>query len=57
MRFDFIEKPINLKEVPKEYPADLCLLENNERQIEEICEFLLDDEKSLLLVNGFKGSG
>ncbi len=57
MRFDFIDKPINLKEIPKEYPADLCLLENNERQIEEICEFLLDDEKPLLLVNGFKGSG
>ena len=57
MRFDFIDKPINLKEIPKEYPADLCLIENNEKQIEEICEFLLDDEKPLLLVNGFKGSG
>lgn len=57
MRFDFIDKPINLKDIPKEYPVDLCLLENNEKQIEEICEFLLDDKTPLLLVNGFKGSG
>ncbi|MCM1339432.1 MAG: tetratricopeptide repeat protein [Muribaculaceae bacterium] len=57
MRFDFIEKPINTKDIPKEYPVDFCLVENNERQIEQICEFLLDDKSPLLLVNGFRGSG
>ena len=56
MRFDFIEKPINLREIPKEFPVEMCLLENNESQINQICEFL-QGEKDLLLVNGFKGSG
>ena len=52
----FIEKHINIKELPKEYPVDSCLLENNEKQIGQICEFLMGD-KNLLQVNGFKGSG
>ncbi len=56
MRHDFIEKPINLKDVPKECPVDAFLLENNEKQIGQICDFLMGD-KNLLLVNGFKGSG
>lgn len=56
MRTDFLEKTINLKDVPKDSPIDLCLLENNEKQIGQICDFLQND-KSLLLVNGFKGSG
>jgi len=56
MKYDFIEKTINIKEIPKEIPVDLCLIENNENQIEKICNFLLDDSK-LLLVNGFRGSG
>jgi hypothetical protein len=56
MRFDFIEKPINLKELPKDCSVDTILVENNEKQIEKICEFLLDDKK-LLTFNGFKGSG
>ncbi len=56
MRTDFLEKIINLKDLPKDCPVDPCLLENNEKQICQICEFLQGD-KSLLLVNGFKGSG
>ena len=52
----FIEKPINIKELPKDYPVDFCLLENNEKQIGQISDFLLSD-KNLLQVNGFKGSG
>ena len=52
----FIEKPINIKELPKEFPIDSCLLENNEKQIGQICDFLMGD-KNLLQVNGFKGCG
>ena len=56
MRTDFLETPINIKDVPKECAIDPCLLENNEKQIGQICEFLQGD-KNLMLVNGFKGSG
>lgn len=52
----FIEKPINIKELPQELPIDTCLLENNEKQISQICDFLLGD-KNLLQINGFKGCG
>lgn len=52
----FLEKPINIKEIPKDYPVDFCLIENNEKQIGQICEFLINDKK-LLLVSGFRGSG
>ena len=57
MRQDFLENPIVVKDIPKECPFDLFLLENNEKQISEICEFLQDDNKKLMLVNGFKGAG
>ena len=52
----FIEKPISIKDVPKEYLIDPCLLENNEKQIGEICDFLQSNIK-LLFINGYKGSG
>lgn len=52
----FIEKPINIKELPQDLPIDNCLLENNEKQISQICDFLLGD-KNLLQINGFKGCG
>lgn len=52
----FIEKPINIKELPKEFPMEVCLIENNEKQIGQICDFLMGD-KNLLQVTGFKGSG
>ncbi len=57
MRQDFLENPIVVKDIPKECPFDLFLLENNEKQISEICDFLQDDNKKLMLVNGFKGAG
>jgi hypothetical protein len=52
----YIEKSINIKELPKDFPMDFCLLENNEKQIGQICDFYMGDKK-LLLVNGFRGSG
>ncbi len=52
----FIEKPIAIKDIPKECPVDPCLLENNEKQITQICDFLMGENK-LLLLNGFRGSG
>ncbi len=52
----FIDKNINIKDLPKDIPADLCLMENNEKQIGQICDFL-NSEKKLLQVNGFRGSG
>lgn len=57
MRQDFLENPILVKDISKECPFDLFLLENNEKQIGQICEFLQDDNKKLMLVNGFQGSG
>lgn len=52
----FIEKSINIKDIPNEYPMNPCLIENNEKQIGQVCDFLMGD-KNLLLVNGFRGSG
>ena len=52
----FIDNPIDIKEVPKQCPTNICLIENNEKQISQICDFLTE-KKSLLLVNGFQGSG
>lgn len=56
MRTDFIENKIVVKDIPKDSPFDLFLLENSEKQINQICEFLQDDKK-LMLLNGFKGTG
>lgn len=56
MEYKFIEKPISIKDVPKEYLIDPCLLENNEKQIDEISKFLLGNKK-LLFVNGYRGCG
>ncbi len=52
----FLEKPINIKDLPQDYPVEFCLLENNEKQIEQICDFLGSD-RNLLEVTGFRGSG
>ena len=56
MNSKFIEKSINIKDIPSEYPMSSCLIENNEKQIGQVCDFLMNDKK-LLLVNGFRGSG
>ena len=58
MRTDFLEKPIIIKDVLKDSKDLLfepCLIENNEKQIGQICEFLQSDN-NLLIVNGFKGT-
>lgn len=52
----YIENPIDLKNLPKGCIVDPCLLENNEKQITKFYDFLQNDKK-LLLVNGFTGSG
>ena len=54
---DFLEKPINIKEISKDCTIDTFLVENNEKQIEQICDFLMEDKNHLMLVNGFKGTG
>ena len=56
METKFLDNPIVLKDIPKECPVDPFLLENNEKQISQMCEFMQGDKK-LLLVNGFRGSG
>lgn len=56
MEGKFIDNPINIKELSKECFVDPCLIENNEKQISQMCDYLMG-EKSLLLVNGFRGSG
>ena len=56
MNTDFIEKQINTKDEPKDSPYNPYLIGNNEKQTGQICDFLQDDKK-LLLVNGFCGTG
>ncbi len=56
MNTDFIENVINIKDLPKDTIKHLCLLENSEKQIGEICDFLQGDKK-LCLINGFQGCG
>ena len=56
MNKSFIQENINLKEISKEGRHDICLLTNNERQINDICDFLQGDNK-LMLINGFAGTG
>lgn len=52
----YIENPIITKDIPKDCLIDPCLVENNEKQLGQICDFLQNDKK-LLLINGFRGSG
>lgn len=56
MKTTFIDNPIDLKNLQKEKQSDICLLENNTKQIDEICTFL-QNEKKLFLLNGFAGTG
>ncbi len=51
----FIDNKINLKEL-KNSQFDLCLLENNEKQIGQICDFF-NSRKKIFLLSGFLGSG
>ncbi len=56
MKTDFINEIIRVKDIPAECPYEPVILENNEKQIEDICNFLQNDNK-LMLINGFKGTG
>jgi Cdc6-like AAA superfamily ATPase len=56
MNKNFIEKKINIKDFLKETKSNSVLISNNERQIDIICDFLQENKK-LLLVNGFAGTG
>ena len=56
MNKNFIQEKINLKELSKDNRQNICLLNNNERQIGDICDFLQGDNK-LMLINGFAGTG
>lgn len=56
MNEEFLDSLINIKDMPKDYPVVPSLLENNERQIEQLGQFLMGDKK-FALVSGFGGSG
>lgn len=56
MEYKFIEKDIDLKNLQKTDEINPFLLENNFKQVEQICDFFSSDSK-LLLLNGFMGTG
>ena len=55
MNEEFLESLINIKDIPKDYPVIPSLLENNEKQIAQLGQFLMNDKK-MALVSGFVGS-
>ena len=56
MNTNYIDNKIDIKELKSDSPYNPYLIANNEKQIDEICEFLQNDKK-LMLLNGFAGSG
>lgn len=52
----FLNQKINIKDMTSDFPYSPYLIGNNEKQIDQICDFLQNDKK-LLLINGFAGSG
>lgn len=56
MNTNYIEQKINIKDLTSDSPYNSYLIGNNEKQIGQICDFLQNDKK-LLLLNGFAGSG
>ncbi len=56
MNEEFLDSLINIKDIPKELPVVPSLLENNEKQIAQLGQFLMNDKK-MALVSGFVGSG
>lgn len=56
MNTNYIEQKIDIKNLTQNSPYNHYLIGNNERQIGEISDFLQNDKK-LLLLNGFEGSG
>jgi len=56
MNTSYINQKINIKDISPDLPYNTYLIGNNEKQIDQICDFLQNDKK-LLLINGFAGSG
>lgn len=56
MNTNYLNQKINTKDISSDFPYNPYLIGNNEKQIEQICDFLQNDKK-LLLINGFAGSG
>ena len=56
MSKDYLQENIKVKDILKDCPYEPALIENNEKQIEAICDFFQSNTK-LLLVNGFQGTG
>ena len=56
MNTKFLNQKINIKDMTSDFPYSPYLIGNNEKQIDQICDFLQNDKK-LLLINGFAGSG
>lgn len=53
---EFLDSIINTKDLSKDYPVVPSLIENNEKQINQLSKFLMNDKK-FALVGGFNGSG
>lgn len=56
MNTSYINQKINIKDLTSDSPYNPYLIGNNEKQIDQICDFLQNDKK-LILLNGFAGSG
>lgn len=56
MNTKFLNQKINIKDLTPDSVYNPYLIGNNEKQIGQICDFLQNDKK-LLLINGFAGSG
>ena len=53
---EFLDSIINTKDLSKDYPVVPSLIENNEKQINQLSKFFMNDKK-FALVGGFNGSG
>ena len=56
MNTKFLNQKINIKDSALDSVYNPYLISNNEKQIEQICDFLQNDKK-LMLINGVAGSG
>ena len=56
MNTKFLNQKINIKDTALDSVYNPYLISNNEKQIEQICDFLQNDKK-LMLINGVAGSG
>ena len=56
MNDKFLNQKINIKDLTPDSPYNPYLIGNNEKQVSQICDFLQNNKK-LLLLNGFAGTG